>query len=187
MTPARTYQMLLARTYRQDDVPFSDSKFILICFNAYFNILIEIYVNFLVIEENAYYKGRIYELNRQLEDANNELCVLRNDACKLRMYMYNTIASQEIDELREEIKRLRSTQEDPGETADIESEGERESRPIRRKKARTSIRREGEEQESGPDDELARVRYILDIAKTLYLLTKFSNPLFNLVRNESHT
>lgn len=97
-------------------------------------------------------------MNRQLNNANSELRGLRNDIVTLRSR--NLVASQEIEDLRGELDRLRSTQEDPGESADIESE--EESRPIKRKKPRSGRKRErqseDEEQSSGLDEEGARVR-----------------------------
>ncbi|UZN99609.1 uncharacterized protein OCT59_000876 [Rhizophagus irregularis] len=51
-----------------------------------------------VNEENAYLRGRIDELNRQLDNANGELCDLRLDVGQLQSY--NNILSQENDSLR---------------------------------------------------------------------------------------
>ncbi|EXX65659.1 hypothetical protein RirG_131150 [Rhizophagus irregularis DAOM 197198w] len=49
-------------------------------------------------EENAYLRGRIDELNRQLDNANGELRDLRLDVGQLQSY--NNILSQENDGLR---------------------------------------------------------------------------------------
>ncbi|CAB4444026.1 unnamed protein product [Rhizophagus irregularis] len=48
-------------------------------------------------EENAYLRGRIDELNRQLDNANGELRDLRLDVGQLQSY--NNILSQENDGL----------------------------------------------------------------------------------------
>lgn len=144
-------------------------------------ILIDFIPKFSAREENAYYRGRIDELNRQLDNANTELRDLRNDVGKLKSY--NIVASQEIEELRDEIERLHTVREDPGDNADIESEDE--SRPIRRKKPKVKSKKPEADRESGsePDIEGARVRYKY-IIKPLFLLT---DSLYNLDRNENHT
>ena len=93
---------------------------------------------------------------------------LRHDVGQLQSC--NTVASQEIEELRTEVERLHSASEDLGVNADIES-GE-ESRPKKRRKSKGKkpIRpgnRNDEESGSESDEEAARVRYIHFIA-TLY-------------------
>jgi uncharacterized coiled-coil DUF342 family protein len=97
-------------------------------------------------------RGRIDELSLQLNNANGELRELRQDVGQLRCH--NDIASQEIDDLRTAIERMRSS----GTNADSESEGDSDRRRKRRRKGKKPVRSSDEDDELNED--AARVRNI---------------------------
>ncbi|CAB5197058.1 unnamed protein product [Rhizophagus irregularis] len=94
-------------------------------------------------EENAYLRGRIDELNRQLDNANGELRDLRLDVGQLQSY--NNILSQENDGLRHRHS---------SDLQDIEFE--EDQRPTKRRKGKNLVRDSEDEMEV--DEEEARVR-----------------------------
>ncbi|CAB4421690.1 unnamed protein product [Rhizophagus irregularis] len=122
-----------------------------------FNIFLETYD---LREENAYLRGRIDELNRQLDNANGELRDLRLDVGQLQSY--NNILSQENDGLRHRHS---------SDLQDIEFE--EDQRPTKRRKGKNTVRDSGDEMEV--DEEEARVR-----PKILFqcMLLTLAKPIF---------
>ena len=113
-------------------------------------------INFLLIlpeykEENAYLRGRIDELSRQLNNSNDELRDLRHEIGKVTSH--NETLFQENDNLRELHSRKGHRRPQDHESS-VNNESEEESREIkRRRKVRHSSSEEEEEV-----DETARVR-----------------------------
>jgi regulator of replication initiation timing len=100
-------------------------------------------------------RGRIDELNRQLDNANNELRDLRYDVGQLQSY--NEIIGEENVELRKMLRLRSAPQQDTGSNADIESEDDaRPSKRHRKEKGKKPMRHSEDEMEV--DDDGARVR-----------------------------
>jgi len=84
-------------------------------------------------------------LNQQLDNANGELRTLREDVGMLRCH--SDIASQEIEDLRDEIERMRST----------EDEADSERHRKRQKKGKRLVHSSDNEDEE-LDEDATRVR-----------------------------
>ncbi|GET56191.1 hypothetical protein GLOIN_2v1836057 [Rhizophagus irregularis DAOM 181602=DAOM 197198] len=99
-------------------------------------------------EENAYLRGRIDELNRQLDNANGELRDLRLDVGQLQSY--NNILSQENDGLRHRHS---------SDLQDIEFE--EDQRPTKRGKGKNLVRDSEDEMEVDEEEARAEMKTIL--------------------------
>ena len=116
-------------------------------------------------DENAYLRGRIDELTRQLDNANEELRDLCHDVGQLQSF--NKVIGQENEDLRKMLRSRSAPQQDIESNVDVESEEEaRLSKWQKKEKGKKPVRHSEDEMEV--DDDGARVRPIASFPLSTY-------------------